>query len=1274
MPNTGQKSDRSVNNNDILSNAIKQINDSSKALTSVIKAITSFSDTVKKSKLDRKTTKTAMKGLMAIGRFTDLMKSIISTLADGMGKLSKDEKLKDSLELLIGSPEVIQETSNITKGAAGDATSIINKVTTGATKGLLEQLSVIPTIIESITNTITINPIKRLITEKKIKILAGYISSLVEGIANALGKEGDLSEMQNTINQASKIMEPIGDILGQIEAISIPAAIKSMLTGIRIKAMQRFILRSLYTNNSSKHKGLLNVLIDMSQDSDIEQLLKASSDTSDEGLVEKISDIVGNILKLIKALDSIKIKTYLKASLATDMLRTFLADDIVNLLVTVASIDTSDAQDNTNSLKSIQGIINNIADIVNQTTNLFGALILLKLIPTGLVLWGVKHIINTITKIVDIINKSAGNDAQINQQFAYIIKTVDIITTSIKRIAINIIVIGLLAIPAAIMAPAALIGTYVILFAIKGIIKILSAMGDARLQAEVEKVSISIRDTLDSLLDSIYTVAEAVLAVILVMLAVSLLAIVVPMLALPFVIGLIALVSVVFIMCGVMKLLALLSEFTEDASKEFLENMVIIALVMLTLSLVFLVLALVAIVVRGHILELIVLLGLMMLVIVAMGAVMALAGLVAPVIVAGSVAIGAVTIGVLCLIALAIMLLLLVFVVKHIDLNAAVDATKRVLAACTEIVQAIFNADFTGGKEPQTGLTGTLIKFVLGNNGDVLLGLIERVAILVLTIIALGAILVLCMLITSIVSMYKKHGKEIVNAPATVSELLNSCAEIIRTVVDSDMHAAWRKDDGVFLTLVTLVFGGELTSVFKLLFKVLIVFLTIIVLAMVRFLMIQLVDFVKYYKDNSTDIDASPRTINIIMDTCSQVIQTITNAGVGHKFNEYDEDGFMRIISFVSPDLAQIVNLLFKIIIIAVTMVVIAMLKLLMNELVWIKKCYDNLGGDNMVENVKTMVGTIMAGIHSIIATLNGQPNEQNKEKDPGASSLLGKLLKACGLNDYAQVADMLAAFPMIFLAVHCVSSIYSVVELMSNSYKKYQALGGANIANNMRNMLTNIGAAVNSMSSTINSMEFAESDKLDENLQNITTTITKITTTFNKLLGSKSNQALGFLVKQTAQYANIVANTDKLVNKVNGLDIAKMNALAKMFGNAAAFSQSINGNFDRLASIINEKIAPLIEGLKTAIENADKTIKDRVTNKPQTSNMLPNSTQTNTPTTSILQPTNSNKNKPVTQGPSQPKLQQNRKLLELAKKQGIEKCIEQYGNGFAINVRMVGR
>ena len=225
-----------------------------------------------------------------------------------------------------------------------------------------------------------------------------------------------------------------------------------------------------------------------------------------------------------------------------------------------------------------------------------------------------------------------------------------------------------------------------------------------------------------------------------------------------------------------------------------------------------------------------------------------------------------------------------------------------------------------------------------------------------------------------------------------------------------------------------------------------------------------------------------------------------------------------------------------------------------------------------------------------------------------------------------------------------------------------------------MRNMLTNIGAAVNSMSSTINSMEFVESDKLDENLQNITTTITKITTTFNKLLGSKSNQALGFLVKQTAQYANIVANTDKLVNKVNGLDIAKMNALAKMFGNAAAFSQSINGNFDRLASIINEKIAPLIEGLKTAIENADKTIKDRVTNKPQTSNMLPNSTQTNTPTTSILQPTNSNKNKPVTQGPSQPKLQQNRKLLELAKKQGIEKCIEQYGNGFAINVRMVGR
>ena len=85
---------------------------------------------------------------------------------------------------------------------------------------------------------------------------------------------------------------------------------------------------------------------------------------------------------------------------------------------------------------------------------------------------------------------------------------------------------------------------------------------------------------------------------------------------------------------------------------------------------------------------------------------------------------------------------------------------------------------------------------------------------------------------------------------------------------------------------------------------------------------------------------------------------------------------------------------------------------------------------------------------------------------------------------------------------------------------------------------------------------------------------------------------------ENVADFAQVVSDANELINNVNGLNIDKMKALANMFGNAAAFAKAINGNFDKLADAINEKLAPLIEDLKNAISDADKHAEERAKQK----------------------------------------------------------------------------
>jgi len=72
----------------------------------------------------------------------------------------------------------------------------------------------------------------------------------------------------------------------------------------------------------------------------------------------------------------------------------------------------------------------------------------------------------------------------------------------------------------------------------------------------------------------------------------------------------------------------------------------------------------------------------------------------------------------------------------------------------------------------------------------------------------------------------------------------------------------------------------------------------------------------------------------------------------------------------------------------------------------------------------------------------------------------------------------------------------------------------------------------------------------------------------------------------EVALNKQLVEQNIKFFEKINSVDIEKLKTTEKMFKNMAKFSETISGNFEGLADTLNNKIAPIIEELSKKIDD----------------------------------------------------------------------------------------
>ena len=766
----------------------------------------------------------------------------------------------------------------------------------------------------------------------------------------------------------------------------------------------------------------------------------------------------------------------------------------------------------------------------------------------------------------------------------------------------------------------ALTGITALIMVIRSIVNGLNSIGSPKYIVSTERLIGSIKSIIRNILLCILYITATLAAIATTIIIASMVGGLIMMLLPSLLAGIFGMVFMFGLMTLALKIVNRLARTSSLQAEETLLHMIILSGILVILAGVFMMLAQVADMVNGNIMSIVVLLGFMGLVLLSLMGFMVLAAFVAPALVVGTAALAAVVMSVLILTLLTLTLMLLVVVAKILDPEAVKAAVDKVLITAEYVVQSILARDF--GAPEKKSLSGEdqldqeLAREIFGANIIAIFDIMAKVAILFFTVLAIGVMFMLAGMLMLFTQFYNSFKNYIVGAPEAVNNVMMICTKVIEAVLNARPNISFGESQDPFDRLISHVMNSNIAVIFGLLSKVVIVFFTIVVLAMLKVLILELSWL--YSGIDEGKLNEYVNKVDVVMNVCTSIIENVLNHKPKSEMGGED-DTFSKLISYVSSsDLVTIFRLLSKVVVISLTMVVLAMLKVIVDEMRWL---IDSTNDFDFVE-LENRVGMIMNTVDGIINVLSTTV----KEPDGKPRNGLQKLLKIIGMDKLAEVIGLLCAFARIGVAVAALSVMMSVVNIMKACWETYNEMGGEKIGANAVSMTNGLLIGLDSIITTLNDSKVKIGDvdgsleslqatiplfttimnitKLmkkavnelqgidDANLQKIDITCKKISESFNKLLDGEEG-LLPFVVEHSQSYSAVVKDTDKLINRINGLNISKLDSLAKMFGHAAAFAQAIDGNFDKLADAINEKLAPILEGLQKTIDNADQHIKE---------------------------------------------------------------------------------
>lgn len=314
------------------------------------------------------------------------------------------------------------------------------------------------------------------------------------------------------------------------------------------------------------------------------------------------------------------------------------------------------------------------------------------------------------------------------------------------------------------------------------------------------------------------------------------------------------------------------------------------------------------------------------------------------------------------------------------------------------------------------------------------------------------------------------------------------------------------------------------------------------------------------------DRDAVLGNVNTIMGTANSVIDAIFQPAEGK--DTPGGSGFIGALGHFFTGLVDIIELIAAIGKLAISMVAIALVRLLGSELNLIAK-FDTSNLGNVTNNVGQIMGVADAVINAIF-----NPGETQPGNDGPGKKFLGFIKNTLkGIGDVVEsvagigkVGITLAAVGMVALLARELQTINDI----SNTVDKTQILDNTDL------ILTVSDQIVKKVFDATTGFD------IDEKKIKTFNTLTDSLELFIRVSNKKADN----LEKN-------INNTIKFIDKIDSVKLENLQTATNMFEKMAEFSKSISGDFAGLADTINDKIMPLLEKLNETFENTNKVIEN---------------------------------------------------------------------------------
>jgi hypothetical protein len=559
----------------------------------------------------------------------------------------------------------------------------------------------------------------------------------------------------------------------------------------------------------------------------------------------------------------------------------------------------------------------------------------------------------------------------------------------------------------------------------------------------------------------------------------------------------------------------------------------------------------------------------------------------------------------------------------NLDKTAILNGVHLVMDTAISVIKAVFETVYEiGGGEKGQPWYKQVISF-LGGSIATLASAILSIGILGLTLVSVSLILITATILR-VLQTLNLDRERITN---NVDTVIQTSISIIRQVFESTYKITGEEKSKSWFESVLKFSFGRFSSIFGAILSISFLALSLVSVGLVMLLATQL----RLLQALNLNPDIIRERIGTVMTSANTVIDAIFNTPdtVG---DTSTKKGFIRPVLEVlgSGPILRLIDSILSIGFLALSTISMLMVLQLARQL----KMLESINIDP--EKIRSSVDAIIYACQTVTSAIMKPETTEKRE----AKGLFRKLLEMTLPQNLLTMIDSLMSIGFLAVSMVAIGMVGKLAERLT-SIANLPSMD--NISNKTAEIVTASNSVINQIFSSINEDEVAkisESAKASESyLILISSTVDNMGKLMDRLTNMKgldstklknfegiSELIIGTINSITQNVKGSVKDTDirlnqmlklqnmisyfmrikqedikkaqevtdkyiSLLDKVNSVDLAKLQTTTNLFEKMAQFSKSISGDFEGLADTLNEKIAPLLEELKELMNGVQQKV-----------------------------------------------------------------------------------